>query len=248
MSTLAPAKIVAKDPVIVSAPIDGVIAEIPVAPNTTVREGEVLFKYENTTFRSEYEVAERNLDVALAQYRRASQGSFVEAEHKADVPQLKAEVELRETERNYMYERLAKVDVKAEQAGLVLYTDKSDWIGKPVVVGQRIMELANPQSLEVRIDLPVEDAIVLREGAPVKLFLNATPFSSVSATVSHASYHAEVLPNNTLAYRVMAQLEQGSAEFRIGWQGSAKIYGEQVTLFTYLFRRPISALRPWIGL
>ena len=248
MSTLAPAKIVAKDPVIVSAPIDGVIAEILVAPNTTVKEGEVLFKYENTTFRSEYEVAERNLDVALAQYRRASQGSFVEAEHKADVPQLKAEVELRETERNYMYERLAKVDVKAEQAGLVLYTDKSDWIGKPVVVGQRIMELANPQSLEVRIDLPVEDAIVLREGAPVKLFLNATPFSSVSATVSHASYHAEVLPNNTLAYRVMAQLEQGSAEFRIGWQGSAKIYGEQVTLFTYLFRRPISAIRPWIGL
>ena len=248
MSTLAPAKIVAKDPVIVSAPIDGVIAEILVAPNTTVREGEVLFKYEDTTFRSEYEVAERNLSVALAQYRRASQGSFVEAEHKADVPQLKAEVELRETERNYMYERLAKVDVKAEQAGLVLYTDKSDWIGKPVVVGQRIMELANPQWLEVRIDLPVEDAIVLREGAPVKLFLNATPFSSVPATVSHASYHAEVLPNNTLAYRVMAQLEQGSAEFRIGWQGSAKIYGEQVTLFTYLFRRPISALRPWIGL
>lgn len=248
MSTLAPAKIIAKDPVIVSAPIDGVIAEILVPPNTMVTEGEVLFKYEDTAFRSEYEVAEHNLDVALAQYRRASQGSFVEAEQKADVPQLKAEVELRETERNYMYERLAKVEVKAEQAGLVLYTDKSDWVGKPVVVGQRIMELANPQRLEVRIDLPVEDAIVLREGAPVKLFLNATPFSSVPATVSHASYHAEVLSNNTLAYRVMAQIEQGSAEFRIGWQGSAKIYGEQVTLFTYLFRRPISALRPWIGL
>lgn len=248
MSTLAPAKIVAKDPVIVSAPIDGVISEILVPPNTMVSGGEVLFQYEDTTFRSEYQVAERNLDVAMAQYRRASQGSFVEADHKADVPQLKAEVELRETERNYMYERLEKVEVKAEQAGLVLYTDKSDWIGKPVVVGQRIMELANPQHLEVRIELPVEDAIVLREGASVKLFLNANPFSSVPATISHASYHAEVLPNNTLAYRVTAQLEQGASEFRIGWQGSAKIYGEQVTLFTYLFRRPISAVRPWIGL
>jgi multidrug resistance efflux pump len=248
MSTLAPAKIVAKDPLIVSAPIDGVIAEIPVLPNTVVSEGEILFRYEDTTFRSEYQVAERNLDVAMAQYRRAAQGSFVDADHKADVPQLKAEVELRETERNYTYERLAKVEVKAERAGLLLYTDKSDWIGKPVVVGQRIMELANPQQLEVRIDLPVEDAIVLREGAPVTLFLNATPFSSVPATVGHASYHAEVLPNNTLAYRVTAQLEQGSSEFRIGWQGSAKIYGERVTLFTYLFRRPISAVRPWIGL
>lgn len=248
MSTLAPAKIVAKEPSIVSAPIDGVIAEIFVLPNTMVSKGQVLFKYEDTTFRSEYEVAERNLDVGMAQYRRAVQGSFVDAEQKSEVPLLKAEVELRETERNYTHERLAKVEVKAEQAGLLLYTDKSDWIGKPVVVGQRIMELANPQQLEVRIDLPVEDAIVLREGASVALFLNANPFSSVPATVSHASYHAEVLPNNMLAYRVTAQLGQGASEFRIGWQGSAKIYGETVTLFTYLFRRPISAIRPWIGL
>ena len=247
MSTLAPAKIVAKDPRIVSAPIDGVIAEILVLPNTVVSEGQVLFKYEDTTFRSEYEVAERSLDVAMAQYRRAAQGSFGDAEQKADVPLLKAEVELRETERNYAHERLAKIEVKAEQAGLLLYSDKSDWIGKPVVVGQRIMELANPQQLEVRIDLSVEDAIVLREGASATLFLNANPFSSVPATISHASYHAEVLPNNTLAYRVTAQLERGSSEFRIGWQGSAKIYGEQVMLFTYLFRRPISAIRPWIG-
>lgn len=248
MSTLAPAKIVAKDPLIVSAPIDGVIAEIIVPPNLAVSQGDVLFRYEDTTFRSDYQVAERNLDVAMAQYRRAAQGAFVEADQKADVPLLKAEVELRETERNYAYERLAKVEVKAEQAGLVLYTDKSDWIGKPVVVGQRIMELADPRRLEVRIDLPVEDAIVLREGAPVTLYLNANPFSSVPATVRHASYHAEVLPNNVLAYRVTAQLEAGASEFRIGWQGSAKIYGEQVTLLTYLFRRPISAIRPWIGL
>jgi len=248
MTTLAPAKIVAKDPMIVSAPIDGVIADILVPPNTEVARGDVLFTYEDTAFRSEYHVAERSLDVAIAQYRRASQGSFVEAGQKADVPLLKAEVELREIERDYMYERLAKVEVKAEQAGIVLYTDKSDWIGKPVVIGQRIMELADPQRLEVRIDLPVEDAIVLREGAPVKLFLNANPFSSVSLTMSHASYHAEVLPNNTLAYRVMAQLEQGASEFRIGWQGSAKIYGDDVSLFIYLFRRPISALRPWVSL
>ncbi len=248
MSALAPAKIVAKDPMIVSAPIDGVIAEILVPPNSAVSEGQVLFKYDDTKFRSEYEVAERNLDVAVAQYRRASQGSFMEAEQRADVPLLKAEVELRETERDFAHERLSKVEVKAEQSGLLLYTDKSDWIGKPVVIGQRIMELADPEELEVRIDLPVDDAIVLHEGAPVALFLNANPFASVSATVSHASYHAEVLPNDMLAYRLTAQLERASSELRIGWQGSAKVYGDSVTLFTYLFRRPISALRPWIGL
>lgn len=108
MSTLAPAKIVAKDPIIVSAPMDGVIAEIPVSPNSAVSKGDVLFRYEDTTFRSEYHLAERNLDVAMAQYRRAAQGSFVEANQKADVPLLKAEVQLRETERNYAHEQLTK--------------------------------------------------------------------------------------------------------------------------------------------
>ncbi len=247
MSTLAPAKIVAKDPLIVSAPIDGVIADIVVLPNTQVTQGDVLLRYEDTTFRSAYQIAERHLDVAMAQYRRAAQGAFVEADQKADVPLLKAEVELRETERNYAYEQLGKVNVKAEKSGLVLYTDKSDWIGKPVVVGQRIMELANPRQVEVRIDLPVDDAIVLREGASVSVYLHAHPLSSVPATVSHASYHAEVLPNNTLAYHVTAQLAQSETELRIGWQGSAKIYGERVSLFTYVFRRPISTLRSWIG-
>ena len=36
---------------------------------------------------------------------------------------------------------LDQVEVRAPQQGLLLYTDKADWIRKPVAVGERIMKL-----------------------------------------------------------------------------------------------------------
>lgn len=248
LSTLAPAKIIAKEPAIVSAPIDGVIAEILVPPNTPVSANQTLFRFEDTNLRNQFEVAEKNLAVALAQYRTAAQGAFLEAESKARVPLLKAEAELRRTERDYAQELMSQVEVRAPSAGLLVYTDKSDWVGRPVVVGERIMEIADPRNVEIRIDLPVRDAIILREGAPVKLFLDASPLDSVAATLTHASYHAEVSARDTLAYRVTAQLAEAAPHIRIGWQGTAKIYGDKVSLFFFLFRRPISTLRQFFGL
>ena len=51
-----------------------------------------------------------------------------------------------------------------------------------------------------------------------------------------------------LAYRVEASIVEPEIDVRIGLQGSAKIYGSKVSLFFYLFRRPISALRQFTGL
>lgn len=247
-STLAPVKVIAEDPTVVSAPMDGVIADIAVPPNTLVSEGQIILTYEDTNLRNQYEVADKNLTVALAEYHQASQGSFLDAQSKARVPLLKAEAELRQAERDYAKELLDQVEVKALGSGLLLYTDESDWTGRPVVVGERIMEIADPERIELRIDLPVDDAIVLSEGADVRVFLDARPFHAVPATLTHASYHAEALPGDVLAYRVTAQLNDPQPDIRIGWQGTAKIYGEDVSLFFLLFRRPISATRQFLGL
>ncbi len=248
LSTLAPAKVVAQDPVVVSAPMDGVVADILVSPNATVAEGQPILVYEDTNLRNQYEVAEMKLAVALAEYHKASQGAFLDAQSKAQVPLLKAEAELRETERDYAKELLDRVEVKAPRFGVLLYADKSDWIGRPVEVGQRIMEIADPTRIEVRIDLPVNDAIVLREGTDVRVFLDANPLETLPAKLTHASYHAEVLPGDRLAYRLTAQLTTSNPGVRIGWQGTAKIYGEDVSLFFLLFRRPISWIRQFLGL
>lgn len=248
LSTLAPVEVVAEDPVIVSAPMDGVIADIKVPPNQLVGEGELLFTYEDTNFRNEYEVAEKTLAVALAEFRKASQGAFRDAQSKADVALLKARVRLAKAERDYAREILDQVEVKALGAGLLLYTDEADWIGRPVVVGERIMEIADSDKVELRVNLSVDDAIVLNEGADVQVFLDVDPLHSLDAVVQHASYKAEVVPGDILAYRVTADLQESDASVRIGLQGTAKIYSEPVSLFFYIFRRPIGAVRQFFGI
>jgi hypothetical protein len=247
LSTLAPVEVVPRDPSVVTAPLDGVIAEIFVQPNTLVKEGQVLFRYEDTTIRNQFEVAEKNLSVTVMGYRKVAQGAFLDDETGAGMPVHASEVRLKEAERDYAWEMLQHVEVKALRTGIIIFGDKSDWIGKPVVVGERIMEVADLQDYELKIDLPVEDAIVLREGAEVEVFLNAHPFHAIPATLTHASYHASILPTNVLAYRVVATFTVPPEDIRIGWQGTSKVYGEQVTLFFYLFRRPLGVLRQTLG-
>lgn len=247
LSTLAPVEVVAKDPIIVSAPLDGVIAEIMVPPNRSVSEGDPLFTFEDTSFRNDYEVAEKALAVSLAEFRKAAQGAFHDAKSKAEVALLKARVELSKAERDYARDVLTRVQVRAQGAGLLLYSDEAEWIGRPVVVGERVMEIADPKRTELRIDLAVDDSIILSEGAEVKCFLDVDPLHALQATVTHASYKAEVLPGDLLAYRVHAELKGSDSRVRIGLQGTAKIYSEPVALFFYLFRRPIGAIRQFIG-
>ncbi|MDH4195064.1 MAG: HlyD family efflux transporter periplasmic adaptor subunit [Nitrospirota bacterium] len=247
LSTLAPVEVVPRDPSVVTAPLDGVLADILVHPNTMVQEGQMLFRYEDTKFRNQFEVAEKNLSVTWMEYRKVTQGAFLDHETGAGMPVQASEVRLKEAERDYAWEMLQHVEVKSPRTGIVIFGDKSEWIGKPVVVGERIMEVANPEKFELKIDLPVEDAIVLREGAEVEVFLNASPLQAIPATLRHASYHASILPTNVLAYRVEAEFTEPPEDIRIGWQGTAKVYGEQVTLFFYLFRRPLGVLRQTLG-
>lgn len=247
ISAVAPVKVMAKDPIVVSAPIEGVIADVLVHPNQIVQPGTVLFRYEDTTLRNQFLVAEKQLTVARAEHSQSIQAGFGDPQRKAEVPLKEAEVDLRQTELQYAKEMLDQVEVVAPQAGLLLYSDKSDWIGRPVTVGERIMEIADPKQIELRIDLPVADAIVLQEGAEALVFLNALALESFSATVVHTSYNAEVLPGDVLAYRVTAQLTTADPRIRIGWQGTAKVYGEQGPLAYLLLRRPLTALRQWVG-
>ncbi len=247
MSVVAPSKVMARDPAVVSAPMDGVIADVLVPPNQMVQEGTMLFRYDDTTLRNQFRVAEKQLAVAQAEHVQAVQAGFGDPRRKADAPLKEAEAELRRTELEYAAEQLDQVEVFAQKSGLLLYSDRSDWVGKPVTVGERIMEIADPKQTEVRIDLPVTDSIVLKDGAEAMIFLNALPLESFPATVVHASYHAEVLPGDILAYRVTAKLTKPDPRIRIGWQGTAKVYGERGPLAYLLLRRPLTALRQWIG-
>lgn len=248
MSTLAPVEIIADHPQRITAPIDGIIKDILVEPNTPVVKGQPLLQFDETTLRSQFEIADRDMLVAQAQFERAEQSSFVDDKARHEVAMARTQFELKKSERAQAQSLLARTTVTADRDGLLIYADKDRWIGKPVKTGERIMQIADPKDVAALVEVPVADAIVLEPGARVRMFLDGNPLHAVPAHVTSEGYHAE--PNSTqqLVYRVIAAPDEPGGDFRIGARGTAQIQGSRVPLIFYLLRRPISAARQHLGL
>ncbi|MDZ7861186.1 MAG: hypothetical protein U5O15_11095 [Candidatus Krumholzibacteriota bacterium] len=103
--------------------------------------------------------------------------------------------------------------------------------------------MADLGDTRLRIDLPVAEAVQLDPGARVALFLDVAPLERVPATLTRASYEATTTPDDVLAYRVYADFAADAAPRRPGLKGTAKLFGPEVPLALYLFRRPVSAVR-----
>jgi hypothetical protein len=139
------------------------------------------------------------------------------------------------------------VRVTAPRSGIALFADPNDWIGRPVTIGERLLEIADPNKSELEIWLPVADAITLNSGAEVDFFLNVAPDAPLHAKLRQTSYEAVLSPSGVLGYRLKAELTDPASPPRIGLRGTAKIYGDQVSLFYYLIRRPLAAARQLLG-
>lgn len=247
LSVLAPGEVTAAKPFVVAAPIDGVVDTVAVDPNGAVRKGDVLFRYNDTELRNRLELAGQAVGVAQARLTQSERNSFADVRAKRELAIARSELDLKRSEYEYARELLTHSTVKAGADGLVVFSSKDDWTGRPVATGERIMRIADPKSVNLTVQLPVGDAIVLNEGAPVRLYLDADPLNAVDATLVSASFHAQPDAAGVLAYRVRARFADGVTP-RIGLRGTAQIEGERVSLAYYLFRKPLAAIRQWTGL
>lgn len=246
LSVLAPAEITARDAFVVAAPVDGVVTSVRVLPNQQVSAGTLLAELETTDLKGQRDIAARALDVAQAELRRGQQASFVDPARKADLAQLQAQVDLRQREYQLAQSRHQKAALQSDRAGVAVVDDPQAWKGRPVRVGERIMSIADPAKVEVTIMVPIKDAIVLEPGNDVRLFLDIDPMQSLPASVQYVMYET-TQGSEFPSYKVRASLPAGIVPPRIGLRGTARIYGEQTTLFYYVLRRPITAARQWLG-
>ncbi|MFZ4760679.1 MAG: efflux RND transporter periplasmic adaptor subunit [Burkholderiaceae bacterium] len=250
-SVLAPAEIAPLRAFAVAAPMDGVIRTFHVVPNQTVAAGARLFTLDDTTLRSRREVALRQFATARADALAAAQKSFDNATSRAELAALEGRVAERRAEVESIDQQLARIDVVAPRAGVVVFSDALDWEGRPVVTGERVAQIADPQDAGVLVWLPVADAISLEPGATVRLFLRVAPTRPLEARIEQTSYQAALSPDGVASYRLRARFDaldaQDAARVRIGLAGTAKLYGESAPLAYAVLRRPLAALREWTG-
>ena len=248
-SALAPAEVIALDAEVVAAPLDGVLKTVHVRPNQPVRRGDPLFSLDDTTLRNRLEVASKSVRVADAELLAATQKAFDNQQSKAELALLTGRVQERRAELAAIQAQLERITMAAARDGVAVFGDANDWLGKPVVTGERIMLLADPAQPGVLIHLPVADAVALEAGAPVRLFLSAHPLAPLSAQLTETSYQALLSPEGVASYRLRAAFVAGEdvSVARIGLRGTAKVLASRVALGYYLLRRPLAKLREWSG-
>lgn len=247
LSALAPAEVVPEQPIPVTAPTDGVVQQILVAPNQPVKQGQPLIQLDDTALRNRVAVAQKSLDIVRAERQRAASKAFSDDASKAELQLLDARVGERTAEVNYLMELRSRLQILAPQSGIAIFSGADEWRGRTVQTGERIMTLADPQKAAIAIALAPDDAIRLDTGSDVKLYLNAAPLSSFDATITQTAYETSITPEGMPAYMLRAQLEQGEKPPRIGLKGTAKISAGWVPLSYYLLRKPMRALRRALG-
>lgn len=248
LSVLAPAEVVPAQPIPITAPADGVVARVLIAPNERVEAGTPLLEIDDTTTRNRLLVAAKALDIARADLARAAGKSFSDDASKAELQLLEARMRERAAEVAYLSELLARLRPAAPIAGIALFSNAEEWRGRPVQTGERIMTLADPGQAALMIYLAPDDAIALDDGAEVRAYLNISPLDSYDAHVIQSSYEPGTSPEGTPAYVIKAAFDTGEKVPRLGLKGTAKVYGEWTVLGYYLMRKPLRALRSAIGI
>lgn len=249
LSAIAPAEVVARGALVVATPIDGVIESVAVEPNQAVTAGDILVRLADTTLKNKLEIAEREVTVADARLKQSTQMAFSDPRGMHELGIARAELALKIAERNFARDMLARSVVRATRSGMAVFADKRELTGKPVAVGERIMEIADPSAVELKVELPVADAIALQPGARVLAFLDSDPLRPFAGRVERSDYKARPGEGDIAAFRVIASFQADKRDLpRLGVRGTAQISGDDVPLGFFLFRRPIAAARQWTGL
>jgi hypothetical protein len=247
LTVLAPGELVPAHPIVIRAPLDGVIDVFHVQPNQQVQAQQPLFSFDEIVIQSRLDVAMQALATAETDYRQTSQLALNDAKYKTQLGLLVGKVEERRAEIHALQEQLTRARVLAPQAGVVLMDDPSEWIGKPVATGERILRMAALHDVEVEAWVSLADAINLSTGDVVTLYLSASPLSPVSATLRYMAHNAVQRPDGTYAYRVRAALDEHTGH-RVGLKGTAKLHGSWVPLSYWVLRRPWATVRAYLGI
>jgi hypothetical protein len=246
LTVLAPGELVPANPAVIRAPLDGVIDQFAVRPNQPVKAGQLLFSFDQAPIASRLDVAREALSTAQAEYRQAAQMVLTDPRSRAQLAGLLGKIAEKESEARFLENQASRSRVLAPRDGIALFDDPSEWSGRPVQTGERIMQVASGSDVEIEAWVPIGDAIPLADDARIGLYLAASPLSSVSGTLRYMSHRAMPRPDGSFAYRVRARLDSVAGQ-RIGLKGTAKLYGGWVPLGYWILRRPLAAIREFIA-
>lgn len=252
LSVLAPAELVPAHPEAIRAPLDGVIGQFHIEPNQRVAQGQLLFEFDDASLKAQAQVAQQVLATAEAEYRQNASLAVADNRSKAQLAPLLGKIEEKRAELNYLQGQIERARVLAPKAGIAVFDDPSEWVGRPVQTGERILRIADANDIEIEAWLPLGDALIFPDSARVQMYPSATPLHSLAGHLRYFAFEAQARPDGNYAYRVRATLDESmpsnnAGGARLGQKGTARIYAGHVPLIYWVIRRPLAMIRQYVG-
>ncbi len=245
---VAPCEVAPRDPVVVAAPLNGVIDEIPVWPGRSVEVGDLLAIYDKRVATEEVKVARQQVEIIKSDLQRSRVQAFDSPAERSKIKLLENRLEQEKTRLGIAQHRVDKLEVRAPVRGTLMFADPHEWAGRPVQVGERLMMIVDPERTKLRIWLPEHDNINFDRDKTLTVILDSDPSSSRTARLSFVANHSQMNPDGVTCFRAEAEWVQGPSNIKMGLQGTAILFGDRVSLGYWLLRRPLAALRRFMGI
>jgi hypothetical protein len=249
LRVVAPCEVIPDNPVLVTAPLEGVIDKIIVEPGEKVEEGTPLFDYDKRVPLQNLKVAQNEIEIIQADINRTSAVGLYDKPSLAELGLL--QVKLRKAQLNFDFAsyQAGLLTVSSPVDGFVSMDDPAQWRGKPVLVGEKIMTIVDPSKTLIRMWVPENDNLNLNPDMPVKIILNIEPQTSYAARFLYIATETSISEKHVASFIAEAQWKDPpSDEIKPGLKGTAILYGNKVSLFYYLFRKPFAMFRSVTGL
>jgi len=202
---------------VVSAPIQGYIAQAGARAGDHVGEGEVLARLDDRALKVERTrwVSER--EQRLKEYQRA-----LAENDRTRIQVLRAEIEQSQARIDLIEEQLARTEIRSPFDGIVVRGDLSQMLGAPVQRGDLLFEVAPLDDYRILLKVDERDIGDIAVGQDGTLILSSLPSLSLAFHISKLTPISTAEEGHNV-FRVEAQLVDKNPAIRPGMQGYGKV-------------------------
>lgn len=240
------AEFVLKAPEITSAYawFDGPVARVLKQDGEPVKKGDVILRYDLNLLNFKLTNARNQLAEAEKEYDLESRASFLDREKLGKVKLLEARLNTAAVAVREAQWYLAHSEIKAPADGLlVLAGGRADQIeNKAVRTGDKLFDIYGGKGIIAEIQVNERESSILAGKLEATLFPYTSPENGLRTEIISVRKIPELTEQRIYCYTVKARVLDSDG-MRYGMRGIAKLRGERIPMWYYLFRSVVVYMR-----
>lgn len=238
-----PARIQARDDLIISAEVAGTVVKTPVSEGMSVVQGQALMKIDSAVIRAQLERENRNVAVLTSRRDRLQRLEAEGLVSRQELDDVNNGLTAAQTALEQAQIQLQKSTLRSPINGLV--DRRLVDVGEYVDPGKPLLRLVSIEQLEVIADVPEKDVVFLKPGHQVTITPAIIHGDQAEPLTAMIEYIAFVADESSRTYRTRMVIDQPGGVLRPGMIARATFVRQEhqqalvVPLFSVLDRRNI---------